>query len=238
MPAYGVGSPRSGVVGAGRRTGLVQTGEVTSTVHQQTVHAWLADLASEAPTPGGGAAAAMNAAVGAALVSMVCNLTIGKPRYAAHESTMIEVRHQADQLRQQALELAEQDAAAFGRVMAAYRLPRQTEQEQQTRNQAIQDALVEAADVPLRTAAVAAEVIGLADRILEGANVNVISDVAVAAASARAALSAAVINVEVNLAGITDADRKAKLTDALVKYQGVEADADRIIAAVRSRINQ
>jgi methenyltetrahydrofolate cyclohydrolase len=205
-------------------------------MHAEAVGAWLDDLASAAPSPGGGAAAAMNAAIGAALISMVCNLTVGKPRYAAHEQTMTEARSRADGFRQEALALAEADARAFDAVVAAYRLPKAAEAEQRARTEAIQDALAGAAEVPLRTAALAAEVIELAAGILAGANVNVISDVAVAASSARAALDAAAVNVEVNMAAMRDAAARQELAGQLDKHTLAAAKADQVIGLVRDRM--
>lgn len=200
----------------------------------QTVGSWLDEVASAAPAPGGGAVAALNAAVGAALVSMVCNLTIGKPRYAAYEPLMLQALSEATDLRNRAVELAAEDARAFGAVSEAYGLPRDTDAEKAARTDAIQEALVVAADVPLRTAGVAAAIIELADRIMPGANVNVLSDVAVAAASARAALSSAAINVEVNLGLMKDAARRDALRGALATHLAAVAEADRIVAAVRT----
>jgi methenyltetrahydrofolate cyclohydrolase len=204
----------------------------------QAVDSWLDDLSSSASAPGGGAGAAMNAAVGASLVAMVCNLTIGKPRYAAHEELMTEALAAATGLRDRALRLVGEDAAAFGAVAAAYQLPKGTDDEKAARTQAIQAALVEAAAVPLRIAAAAAEITEVAGRILDGANVNVISDVGVAAASARAALEGATLNVEVNLAAMNDEVRRAAISDELRRYAGSAAAADQIVAAVRERVSR
>jgi formiminotetrahydrofolate cyclodeaminase len=204
----------------------------------QTIGSWLDDLASSAPAPGGGAGAAMNAAVGACLVAMVCNLTIGKPRYAAHEAVMTEALARATDLRAQAVQLADEDAAAFGAVAAAYHMPKATEAEIAARTEAIQGALAGAATVPLRIAAVAAEIIEVADRILEGANVNVISDIGVAAAAARAALAGAVLNVEVNLAAMKDENARRALHDKLGTFDGASAAADQLMAAVGERISR
>jgi formiminotetrahydrofolate cyclodeaminase len=167
---------------------------------------------------------------------MVCNLTIGKPRYAEHEQTMRAALEQATALRAQALQLAAEDAEAFEAVAAAYKLSKDTDEAAQIRTEAIQHALVRAADVPLRTAELAAAVIALAGRILDGANVNVISDVAVAAASARAALEAASINVEINLAAMNDPTRRTEIAVALNKHTSAGQDARDTIAAVRERI--
>jgi formiminotetrahydrofolate cyclodeaminase len=178
----------------------------------------------------------MLAAIGAALVSMVCELTIGKPAYAEHEEVMRAARASATDFLARARRLADEDAVAFGAVSGAYRLPKGTEAERAARTEAIQVALVGAAGVPLRTAAVAAGIIELSERILPGANVNVLSDVAVAASSARAALEAAEVNVEINLAALRDPAGRAILRAELAEFGPAAAVADRVIAAVRERI--
>ena len=203
----------------------------------RTVGEWLDALASEAPAPGGGAAAAVNAAIGAALVSMVCNLTIGKPKYSAYAETMTHALAEATELRRRALQLADYDAAAFDAVVAAYKLPKESEEEKQERSAAIQRALVGAAEVPLRTAEVAATVIALAAAIEGGANVNVLSDVAVAAASARAALDSAALNVEVNLASMGDAALRESLAGRLAAHLPARQRADELVRVVRERIS-
>jgi len=124
-------------------------------VRKTTIDEWLSDLASDKPAPGGGAAAGVNAAMGAALVSMVCNLTIGKPKFAEHEAVMREVLAEAERLRGEALQLAEDDAEAFSGVVAAYKLPKSSDEEKAARTAAIQSGLVEAAAVPLAVARVA-----------------------------------------------------------------------------------
>ncbi len=202
----------------------------------ETMAGFLADLASPAPAPGGGAAAALQAALGAALVSMVCNLTVGKPRYAEHEATMLSARIEADKARAEALALADADARAFAAVSDAYKLPKGTEDERAERSRAIQAALVTAAEVPLHTAAVAAAVVGLCASIIDGANVNVLSDVGVAAASARAALDSAAINVRVNTAAMTDAGARERAAVALAEHLTSVATADGIVRAVGERI--
>ncbi len=204
----------------------------------QTLGGWLEALASKAPAPGGGAAAALQAAVGAALVEMVCNLTIGKPAYAQHEPAMKAALDQAAGLRARAVRLVDLDARAFGAVAAAYRLPKATEQARQARSARIQAALVDAAGVPLEVAAVAVEVIDLAGRILDGANRNVLADVAVAAASARAALDAAAVNVEVNLAALTDPARRAELAARLGEHAAAAGHAEAVVRAVRGQVGQ
>jgi methenyltetrahydrofolate cyclohydrolase len=204
----------------------------------QTVAGWLEALASEAPAPGGGAAAALEAAISAALVEMVCRLTIGKPTYGEHERMLQTALTEAASLRIRSVQLAEEDAQAFTAVAAAYRLPKDTDQARHVRTAQLQAALVGAANVPLQIAAVAAKLVDLAGRILDGANRNVLSDVAVAAASARAALDAAVVNVETNLAALTDPVRRSDLAAQLTPYAPVVDHAEAIVRAVRERIGR
>ena len=176
---------------------------------EETIAHFLDELASGAPVPGGGAVAALEAALGAALVSMVCHLTIGKEKYRAYEQTMMEARATAEELRAQALALAREDSASYSAVGAAYALPRGSDEEKAARQARIQEALKGATDVPLRTVALAARVIELCAHIVDGANTNAISDVGVGALSARAALDGAALNVKINLALIKDEEFKA-----------------------------
>jgi len=205
-------------------------------VNDETIGSWLEELGSSAPAPGGGAAGALELAIAAALVEMVCNLTIGKPAYAAHEATMTEARDRATTIRRDAVGLAAEDAAAFAAVIAAYRLPRETEAEAEARTAQIQEALAAAADVPRRTAAAASEVLDLAERIVPGANPNVVSDAAAAAGAARGALHSALVNIDANRASIVDPDLRAELDDVTAVIEGDLGRADAIVRAVRERI--
>ena len=198
-------------------------------MREQTIGDWLDALGSSAPAPGGGAAAAMLVATSAALVEMVANLTIGRPRYADHEPTMIVARDTAVQIRTSALRAADDDERAFDAVATSYRIPRDDPE----RSGAIQRTTAEAARPPLRTAELAAQVIALAEGIHEGANVNVLSDVAVAASSARAALESAAINVEVNLAALHDRELAAGLAAELATHLSAADTATATIRRVR-----
>lgn len=205
-------------------------------MRETTIEDWLTGLASEAPAPGGGAAAGLNAAMAAALVSMVCNLTIGKPKFAEHEAVMREVLGEAERLRLEALKLAEDDAEAFSGVVAAYRLPKASDEEKAARTAAIQAGLVEAAAVPLAVAKVAAEVIRLSGRVLEGSNPNVLSDVAVAASAARSALESAALNVDINVVSIKDPAERERLASALNEALQAKVQAEAVMHAVAKRI--
>src|SRR5438270_6116262 len=187
-------------------------------VAEETITHFLDELASGAPVPGGGPAATLEAGLGAALVSMVCNLTIGKEKYRAYEQTMMAARATAEELRAQALALAREDSASYSAVGAAYALPRGSDEQKAARQARIQEALKGATDVPLRTVALAARVIELCAHIVDGANTNAISDVGVGALSARAALDGAALNVKINLALIKDEAFKAATAARMERY--------------------
>ena len=169
-----------------------------------TLAAFLDDLASERPTPGGGGAAAVCGAIGAALVSMVANLTIGKKNYQAVSSDLKAVNAKAEALRAELTEAIQEDIAAFNGVMGAYGLPRANEEEKARRSAAIQAALKEATLAPLRAVKACFEVIRLSADAAEKGNLNAISDAGVAALAANAGLRSAALNVFINAKAIKD----------------------------------
>jgi methenyltetrahydrofolate cyclohydrolase len=165
---------------------------------------YLDQLADRVPVPGGGAAAALQAAVGAALLGMVARYSTGE-QYAADQETIRRIITESDELRSIALRLAEADAEAFGAVSDAYRMPKSTEAESADRSAALAQALVGAAWPPVQVISIAGMVVDLAEALAAIGNRNVASDVAAAAEAARAAAVTARVNVEINLASITDA---------------------------------
>jgi len=182
---------------------------------QQSLQQYLSDLASGSPTPGGGAVAALSASQGAALVSMVCNLTIGKKKYAAVEEEMRAVQAKAATWWQKLLAMADEDAKAFDLVMAAYRLPKGTAAEKSARTAAIQEALKVAEGTPMRTVEACVKVLELCLPVAMKGNKNVVSDAVVAAHMTYAGLQSAAVNVRINLSSIKDADFVARETTKL-----------------------
>jgi formiminotetrahydrofolate cyclodeaminase len=205
--------------------------------NNQTVLSFLDELASAAPTPGGGGAAALSGAMGAALVSMVCNLTIGKEKFAGVESQMQEIRGKSEALRARLTGMIEEDVAAFDTVMAAYRLPKNSDEEKAARTAAIQQASKEATLVPLAAAHACAEVIDLCRPTAEMGNPNVISDAGVAVLCGQAGLKAAALNVLINLGAIKDetfvAQHRAELDQLLA---GHDALANEVYELVKSKL--
>lgn len=171
---------------------------------ESSIEHFLDALASKSPTPGGGSAAAIIGAMGAALVSMVCNLTIGKKNYEEVGADMVIALEQAEALRARLVDLVRADIEVFDLVMAAYRLPKETESEKDARSQRIQEALKAATRVPLDCAEACAEVISLCQAVAEKGNRNVITDAGVGVMAAYAALRSADLNVHVNVGVIKD----------------------------------
>ena len=181
---------------------------------------FLESLAAASPTPGGGSAAAQAGAMGAALVAMVARLTIGKKKYAAVEDQMKEILYQTERLRRELTEAVAADAAAFEGVLSAFRLPKETPQQQLIRLSMIDQATLVAAHMPLGVAQKAVLVLALAERCAALGNLNAISDAASAAAMAQACLSAAGYNVRINLAALADRAPSESLLNQLEALEG------------------
>jgi methenyltetrahydrofolate cyclohydrolase len=177
---------------------------VTPMIKQSSIERFLDELASRNATPGGGSAAAVMGAMAAALLSMVCNLTIGKAKYRGIEQELSAVLARTEQLRKQLTEMIEEDVASFGAVMAAYAMPRQTQEQSVLRAQAIQTALKAATQVPLRCCRVCREIIDLSVVVAQKGNSNVVSDAGVAVLAAHAALRSGALNVMINAKVMTD----------------------------------
>jgi formiminotetrahydrofolate cyclodeaminase len=192
-------------------------------------------LAGRVPVPGGGATAALHAAQGAALLGMVARYTTGE-KYAEHSETIGRIITEVDELRGIALRLADADADAFTAVAEAYGLPKSTDEEKAARSAIIGQALVGAAWPPAQVISIAGMVVDLARALVAIGNPNVISDVAAAAESARAAAATARVNVEINLAGITDEQASLEMIAETGKADAIIALAEHVTAAVREQI--
>jgi formiminotetrahydrofolate cyclodeaminase len=200
------------------------------------VDGFLADLASSAPVPGGGSVAALQVAMGAALEEMVCNLTIGRKKFQPVEAEATQIRARALAVRERARQLVDEDAAAYGAVSAAMRLPRGTDQETAARTAAVQGALKGAAQPPLETMRCASEVLDLARTLVPIGNPAAVSDVATAAAAALAGFEAARLNVEINMAAVRDEAWRAQTRDELSRFQDPAASMSSVVAAAESII--
>lgn len=170
-----------------------------------TVEGFLSTLGSSSPTPGGGTGAAITGAMGAALVRMLAELTRGRKKYEQHEELMTAISEQAEDERTTLMALAEKDASAYDAVGAAFKLPKETDDEKAARREAIQQAMKGACDVPLEVMHHCLEVISLAKNAVQSGNKNAVSDGAAGAELARAGMRIASYNVQINLGSIKDA---------------------------------
>ncbi len=176
---------------------------------------FLSELASSAPVPGGGTAAALNGAIGTALLTMVAQLTIGKKGYEEFDEEMKQVKEKLIPRRERFINLMDEDAESFKGVMQAYKLPKMTEAERREREQVISEALKRAAAVPLRTMKLALEVLKLAKPVAEFGNKSSISDAGVGTMNLDTAFKGARLNVLINLAGIKDAQFVAEIQETV-----------------------
>ena len=180
---------------------------------------YLDKAAAGTAVPGGGSVAALNAALAASLAEMVANLTVGKKGYEAVEEEMKALAKEASQLRNSLTAAIDRDADAYSEVMAAYQLPKKTDQEITLRQQKIQQAIKHAALVPLEVARDALAVIKLAGQAIQQGNKNASSDGAVAAMNARTAALAAIYNVKINLNSIKDDSFVKKLSQEVKELE-------------------
>jgi methenyltetrahydrofolate cyclohydrolase len=206
-------------------------------VRNDTIDSFLNALADRVPAPGGGASAALHAAQAAALVAMVARYTEG-PRFTEHADLVHKVRDTADQLRDDALALAEDDVTAFTAVTEAYRLPKGDDGEKAERSAAIEAATVGAARPPEALVRLVSRVLDLAEDLLPVANRNVISDVAAAAEAARAAATTSRVNIEVNLGGISGTAARAELRAAVNSVDRLAERADELTSTVRAELTR
>ena len=198
-----------------------------------TIDEFLAAVAADTPAPGGGSVAALAGALGAALAAMVAGLTVGRERYAAHDAEMRSLLAQASALRQELVALMDADTAAYTAVMAAYKLPKDTEPQRAERAATIQAALRGAAETPLAAAAACADVLRLTVQAAAHGNRNAASDAAVSALMAHAGLRGAARNVLINLKSIDDEAfcRTAETRVADLLQAGEQALSDALAAA-------
>ena len=184
---------------------------------EKPVVTFLDELASSAPAPGGGSAAALAAAIGAALVSMVANLTVGKRQYVDVQADIQRILVRSEALRHKCQDLLEKDVAAYTQVSQVYKMPKDTDEQKAARAGAMQKGLKNATTVPMELAQVCVEVLELCPEAAEKGNVNAVSDAGVGALMAEAALRAAALNVLINLGSIKD--------EAFVKKERAKLDA-------------
>lgn len=204
----------------------------------KTVHEFINELASSSPAPGGGSVASLAGALGAALTSMVCNLTVGKKKYAGVQGEMESILKQSEALRSSLTALVDEDTNAFNAVMSAFALPKDTERQRKDRTDAIQHATKNATIIPLRVMQHCDQTLPLVRLVAEKGNVNSISDVGVAALMIHAACMGAKLNVQINLSSLLD-EAFVRDTRKTIEEIGkrVERESQSILHQVNTTIN-
>lgn len=212
---------------------------MAETLRNQTLATFLDELASSSPTPGGGSVAATTGAMAAGLISMVCNISLNRNGEQADAASIRSVLAQAEALRNEFQQLAEDDIDIFNRLSAAYKLPRTTDADAASRRAAIQNVTQQAAEVPLRTARAAVQLLPLCTAMVNRCSRMLVSDIGVAAALARATAQSALLNVAINLAMLDDKNYvrsvQAQMEDLTV---GMVEEAQGILDMVQGRITQ
>ena len=193
------------------------------------------ELAAPTPTPGGGSAGAYAGAMGAALVAMVAGLTIGKKKYAEVEAEMQAIRVVAENLRADLTQAVDDDAASFEVLMATFKLPKETDEQKETRNNAIVKATLDAAHIPLHVSEDAVKVMELALKCARHGNLNAVSDSMSGFAMARASLTAAGYNVRININSLEDKSAGAKMLNELGE---LEEKAEKLEMEIRAVLNE
>ncbi len=199
---------------------------------ERSVKDFIDEVASSSPAPGGGSVSALAGALGAALVAMVARLTASKEGGGDEAQVILE---RAERLLPSLRERIDEDTAAFNKVMEAYRLPKQTEEERQRRSKAIQEALLAAAQLPLSVAQDCLEVMRLCEWALKSGNPNAMSDAAVALQISRCGLIGALYNVAINIEGLKDAEQRELLA---AKRRELLAEAERLAGSLEELIAQ
>ena len=198
---------------------------------------YLDDLAAKKPAPGGGSAAAAVGAIGVGLLSMVANFTIGKDKYKDVEPEIQELLTSAEDLRADLQKLIDEDITAYQKVSAAYKMPRENQQEKAARSDAIQAALKDAMAVPLPTSRILFDAAQLCEPLLQKGNVNLLSDVGVGAEFIASGFASALLNVEINLSAIKDEDLAAKIRAELSpKEKQIETIKKRVLTQTKESI--
>ena len=202
-------------------------------IRTTTIGEFLAELGSSSPAPGGGSVAALSGAMGAALVSMLCNLTIGKAKYAEYEDFARETLAKSEAITHDLLDCLKDDMTAYNGVIAALRLPKDTDEQKSERSRALQEAYKSATSAPEHTINNCLEVMRLAKSLLGKSNPTAACDLAAAGIEAHAGIFIAMDSINANLAVIHDADYVARVK---AWAENTEREAEKLLREIQEAV--
>jgi formiminotetrahydrofolate cyclodeaminase len=204
---------------------------------KKSLQKYFEELSSNSPTPGGGNVAALCGALSASLGAMVCNLTIGKKKYIEVEPEMKELKEKLSTYSEKFIQLGKNDNEAFDRVMDAFKLPKETDEQKKLRGEAIEKATFEAAYVPAEVIKNCREVIPILEIISHKGNQNSLSDAGVAIAVIAAASEGAFLNVLINYSALADKQKAAELlSNADADNNEVKEETESILTEIKMKI--
>jgi formiminotetrahydrofolate cyclodeaminase len=199
---------------------------------------YLLELSSNSPTPGGGNVSALSGSLACNLGIMVCNLTIGKKKYAAVEEEMKEIKSKLESLNSSFLDLAAKDNLAFDKVMEAFRLPKDSEEQKQLRSEKIEEATLAAAVVPSEVISTARKALPYIQRVAEKGNQNSVSDAGVALSLLSTAAEGAFLNVVINCTSLINKTvGREFMKKSEIIYDEVKNMSGSLIAIIKSKLN-
>lgn len=202
-----------------------------------SLNEFLEKISSSAPTPGGGSVSSFSGVLGLSLAEMVCNLTIGKKKYESVESEVQEILQKIKTYKEKFLELYDKDSQAFDKVMNAFKLPKETEEEKSRRNLEIEKATVEATEVPIQVIESAEEVLESLIRLSEIGNQNSLSDAGVALILLKSCAEGAFLNVLINTKSLNDRDRAMSLIiRSAQKYTEIEKRTSEALNTIKKKL--
>ncbi|WP_125152773.1 cyclodeaminase/cyclohydrolase family protein [Clostridium rectalis] len=199
-----------------------------------TVKEFIYETASESPAPGGGSIAALSAASAAALIEMVANLTMEKKGYEDVQNEMNEIKKVSGEYKEKFINYIDEDSDSFNKIMAAFKMPKNNEEEKAERTKSVQSAFKGAATVPLNVGKDAFKLLELAEKVVLKGNQNAVTDGAVAAMSARTAVHSAFYNVKINLGSIKDTEF---VKCAEKEMESIESKVNDMEKAILAKVN-
>jgi formiminotetrahydrofolate cyclodeaminase len=205
-----------------------------------TLENYLEELSSNSPTPGGGNVSALCGVLASSLGTMVCNLTIGKKKYADVENELTVIKNKLGLIKENFRQLAKKDNEAFDKVMLAFKMPKETEEQKLERAKAIESATIDAAMVPAEVVSAGKEILPLLETIVAKGNQNSLSDAGVAVSLTKTAVEGAFLNIAINCSSLSNQTIANEiLIREEMKYQEVKAKAEFIIASIikKMRVN-